>query len=604
MSDTSGDIRSKLEADANAAVDAVVSAAAEAADAILHEAAEASARAEADPACAPTTGTQAALDALASDEGVVEVDAPSEESLTSAMPAFEDEPDDAGAPLGAESPQPRSENGGDDASSGSPEGGDEPDEDIQELDRIEQAAIAAAATASPSQTLPFAPIKPTSRTSPSASVRISGAARATGALAWGSRTDVGRVREHNEDSYVINFPLFAVADGMGGHAAGEVASTIAVSALAELAPSKPDSDLLGAAVEGANIAVLDGVEQGMGRAGMGTTCTSVIIDGTRMAVAHVGDSRAYLLHEGKLLRVTHDHSFVEELVEAGEITPEEARVHPSRSIITRALGSDRQMKADSFMVDVTMGDRVLLCSDGLSSMISDDVIEEAMVTSPAPQACADRLVDVALAAGGNDNVTVIVIDVKDDGIERHALLNRVRNVTLWLVAVPAVLAAIAVGMVVYADHTWYLSDQDGYVTLYKGIPGTIGSLEFSEEIERTSIRVSDLSETIEARLASGITFTSEDDARSVLEEYRSQIAQRSSSGSTAASSSDVVVAVTSSSEAQDASAATATEAVSATVTEATAATTEAVVDAEASDASAVPTTGEGEAASSTDDGLA
>ncbi|MBS5479439.1 MAG: serine/threonine-protein phosphatase, partial [Coriobacteriia bacterium] len=154
-----------------------------------------------------------------------------------------------------------------------------------------------ATAGNPSQTMPFAPVKPTSRDSVSASTRLSGAARSTGALAWGSRTDVGRVREHNEDSYLVNFPLFAVADGMGGHAAGEVASTIAVSSLAEAGLTKPDPDALGAAIEAANIAVLDGVDEGIGRPGMGTTCTAVVIDGTRMAVGHVGDSRAYLLHE-------------------------------------------------------------------------------------------------------------------------------------------------------------------------------------------------------------------------------------------------------------------------------------------------------------------
>ena len=385
---------------------------------------------------------------------------------------------------------------------------------------------------SPAQTLPFAPVKPTSRTSPSASGRISGAAQATGALAWGSRTDVGRVREHNEDSYLVEFPLFAVADGMGGHAAGEVASTIAVSSLAECRLTKADAAALGAAVEQANHAVLDGVAQGVGRQGMGTTCTAVVIDGDKMAVGHVGDSRAYMLHDGKLLRVTHDHSFVEELVDAGEITPEEARVHPSRSIITRALGSDPNMHADAFTVDVTRGDRILLCSDGLSSMVTDDVIEEAMVTSPAPQACADKLVDLALEAGGLDNVTAIVIDVKDDGVERHALRTRVRNVSLWALAVLLVLAAICGGVVAFSHHTWYLSDNGGYVTLNKGIPGSIGAFSLHETIEQTNIEVSKLSEAVEERLGRGISFSSEDDARLVLEQYRQQIASGSASDHT------------------------------------------------------------------------
>ena len=611
----------------------------------------------------PQEGHDAAIDALASDEAVSEVEAPTAEALEAPMPALADIPDDAGvamapppeaegAPGECDAPvpgaifsmdaqepdtgEPRadepvdapisdeevrriamealSEDEGTDASAPYPEQAaeeaatpaDEPEDELEALARSSAACEAqpmqaegpeaapgegaplaapepdaqarqdapdsatapeamlggAAAQAlgeasgaedpaalgrgqSPAQTLPFAPVKPTARTSASASSRISGAAQATGALAWGSRSDVGRVREHNEDSYLVDFPLFAVADGMGGHAAGEVASTIAVSTLADCQLTKPDADALGAAVEQANLAVLDGVTQGQGRQGMGTTCTAVVIDGGRMAVGHVGDSRAYMLHEGKLLRVTHDHSFVEELVDAGEITPEEARVHPSRSIITRALGSDPHMRADAFTVDVTRGDRVLLCSDGLSSMVTDDVIEEAMVTSPAPQACADKLVDLALEAGGLDNVTAIVIDVKDDGIERHALRTRVRNVALWALAVLLVLAVICGGVVAFAHHTWYLSDNGGYVTLNKGIPGSIGAFSLHETVEQTNIEVSRLSEAVEERLARGISFGSEDDARLTLEKYRQQIsgdgsqAGTSARGSEAASVSEV-----------------------------------------------------------------
>ena len=591
-------------------------------------------------------GADAAMDALATDAGVAEVEPPTREALEAPMPELADIPDDAGVPAGAPLgdadttqptpvvkapvpgvipgvPAPGREGGAADANEPAPaaisddevrriamealsedepasaEGEDaapadaasaaapapapEPDDELEALAVSTVAASAAPAPApapaepttpaepaeptaepaasepqdavdpapatgahepefagaaveqrpeaaqaqSPSQTLPFAPVKPTSRTSPSASGRISGAAQATGALAWGSRTDVGRVREHNEDSYLVEFPLFAVADGMGGHAAGEVASTIAVSSLAECHLAKADAAALGAAVEQANHAVLDGVAQGVGRQGMGTTCTAVIIDGDKMAVGHVGDSRAYMLHDGKLLRVTHDHSFVEELVDAGEITPEEARVHPSRSIITRALGSDPHMRADAFTVDVSRGDRILLCSDGLSSMVTDDVIEEAMVTSPAPQACADRLVDLALEAGGLDNVTAIVIDVKDDGVERHALRTRVRNVALWALAVLLVLAAICGGVVAFSHHTWYLSDSGGYVTLNKGIPGSIGAFSLHETIEQTNIEVSKLSEAVEERLGRGISFSSEDDARLVLEQYRQQIAKAS-----------------------------------------------------------------------------
>ena len=159
-------------------------------------------------------------------------------------------------------------------------------------------------------------------------------------ISWGARSDVGLVRGHNEDSFLLRTPLFAVCDGMGGHAAGEVASSIAVETIGEKAPATADDVQLGAAVEAANVAVIKGAEEGRGKPGMGCTASAVIIEGNKMSVAHVGDSRVYLLHHGTLVRITHDHSFVEELVDAGEITADEARVHPSRSVITRALGSD------------------------------------------------------------------------------------------------------------------------------------------------------------------------------------------------------------------------------------------------------------------------
>lgn len=178
-------------------------------------------------------------------------------------------------------------------------------------------------------------------------------------LSWAARTDVGLVRSHNEDSYLVRNPLFGVCDGMGGHAAGEVASAIAVRTIASHAPEHADDALMGAAVEAANEAVIQGAETGEGKPGMGCTASCCLIEGTQMAVAHVGDSRIYLLHAGTLVRVTHDHSYVEELVDAGEITADEARVHPSRSIITRALGSDPDMYADHFTLAVERGDRVI-----------------------------------------------------------------------------------------------------------------------------------------------------------------------------------------------------------------------------------------------------
>ena len=219
-------------------------------------------------------------------------------------------------------------------------------------------------------------------------------------LMWGARSDVGCVRPHNEDSYLVQSPLFCVCDGMGGHAAGEVASSIAVETIAKTAPQSADAARLAAAVEAANAAVIEAALNGLGKPGMGCTATCAYIENDTLAIAHVGDSRAYLLHEGTLIRVTRDHSYVEELVDAGEITADEARVHPNRSVITRALGSDPAMYADHFTLHIEEGDRLILCSDGLSSMIPDSDIENIATQSSTAQICVDNLVDAALAAGG------------------------------------------------------------------------------------------------------------------------------------------------------------------------------------------------------------
>ena len=236
-------------------------------------------------------------------------------------------------------------------------------------------------------------------------------------LAWGARTDVGLLREHNEDSFLVKPPLFAVCDGMGGHAAGEVASSIAVETISAHMPEHADDVLLGTAVETANAAVIEGAVQGAGKPGMGCTASCALIEKGKMAIAHVGDSRIYLLHQGRLVRLTHDHSYVEELVDAGEITADEARLHPSRSVITRALGghSGSDVGADVFLVPLSMGDRFVLCSDGLSSVVSNERISEVARYMEDPQETAQTLVQKALGAGGSDNVTVVVVDIVDCG---------------------------------------------------------------------------------------------------------------------------------------------------------------------------------------------
>ena len=310
---------------------------------------------------------------------------------------------------------------------------------------------------------------------------------------------------------------------MGGHAAGEVASSIAVETVGERAPGTADDVLLGAAVEAANMAVIEAAEQGIGKPGMGCTVTSVLIEKNKMAVAHVGDSRAYVLRQGTLVRVTHDHSYVEELVDSGQITADEARTHPSRSIITRALGSDPDMYADHFSLEVNDGDRVILCSDGLSSMISDAEIEALAVSSATPQQAADNLVAAALTAGGADNVTVVVVDVLNDGIAdaaRRRLFHRAAILSGVIVALLALSLLFAVALV---RSEWYLGVNGTTVGLYRGIKGEFLGVPTSELVGTSSVELSDLPTSVQDQLAQGIRVDSEEAGREVIDSYHDQI---------------------------------------------------------------------------------
>lgn len=343
---------------------------------------------------------------------------------------------------------------------------------------------------------------------------------------FGSRTDVGCLREHNEDSLVVAPPLFAVADGMGGHAAGEVASEIAINVLADQAPSHADAAALGEAVVAANRAVIRGVREGVGREGMGTTCTAAILEGERLVIAQVGDSRAYLLHQGKLQQITRDHSLMADMIEAGQLTPEEARVHPQRSVITRALGSDPHLQPDLYEINVETGDRLLLCSDGLSTMLRDKSIEDIMNKASDPQRCASQLVSAAITAGGYDNVTVIVANVEGFAKARQKKTARKTKITVALVL--ALLAAI-VGGAAYAFSYWtenaaYLTELDGVVAIYRGVPGSILGMTFSQLETKTDIQVNDLQPGLANRLHEGaITTDNMEAAEALVESYRQDI---------------------------------------------------------------------------------
>ena len=351
-----------------------------------------------------------------------------------------------------------------------------------------------------------------------------------GALtSFGSRTDIGCLRDHNEDSLVVTPPLFAVADGMGGHAAGEVASEIAVRVLSELAPEHPDGEALGRAIEEANRAVIQAARAGRGRQGMGTTMTAAMLEGERLVIAQVGDSRAYLLHQGKLQQLTRDHSLMADMIEAGQLTPEEARTHPQRSVITRALGSDAHLHPDIYEINVETGDRLLICSDGLSGMIFDDQIENTLRRVQDPQRCASQLVNEAIAAGGHDNVTVIVADVTGYAEVRRKKLARKTKLSIALVLVlfAAIVAGAAWGTHTYLNTAAYLANDNGKVAVYRGVPGSVLGLSFSHLERTTDVTVADLQPGVANRLNEGIRVDDMEAADALVKEYEDEIAARS-----------------------------------------------------------------------------
>lgn len=229
---------------------------------------------------------------------------------------------------------------------------------------------------------------------------------------FGARTDVGIVRTGNEDGYLARPPLFIVADGMGGHRAGEVASALVVRLIDESLPAgaAPTPSAIAMAMETANVAVWSEARERPDLAGMGTTCTIVVLDGPRAHVAHVGDSRAYLLRDGNLEQVTSDHTLIASMVREGILSDEDAQSDERRHIITRAIGAEQEVRIDLASHDLRPGDRLLLCSDGLSGQVDDVVIAQVLATEADPSRAVDRLVELANEAGGEDNVTVIVVD--------------------------------------------------------------------------------------------------------------------------------------------------------------------------------------------------
>jgi protein phosphatase len=335
-------------------------------------------------------------------------------------------------------------------------------------------------------------------------------------LRWGEATDVGRVRTNNEDALFTSDRLLAVADGMGGHQGGEVASDTALRTLDDSFVDLTPDGLLEAARD-ANDAVLERAAGDPELRGMGTTLVAIapVGDSTSIAWINVGDSRLYLLRDGELTQISEDHSLVQEAVRAGELSPEEAHTHPQRNIVTRALGIDPDVVIDGDQVNAFAGDRYLLCSDGLYEFVDDNRIASTLRRIEDPTETSRELVRLANEGGGRDNITVVVVDVVDDDdqaataaraidggtVEGHALSSSKAAVeakpepkvkapkprlltwrlVLFLVLFVVILIGAAAAVGYYARNTYYVGLQGESVVIYKGKPG--GVLWFKPTVE-------------------------------------------------------------------------------------------------------------------------
>jgi PPM family protein phosphatase len=381
------------------------------------------------------------------------------------------------------------------------------------------------------------------------------------------RTDTGRQRNANEDSYFTRAPLFVVADGMGGAQAGEVASKAAVESFPEELPAAPPERMLEETIEGANRTIHELARKDPGLAGMGTTTTAAIVDleGEAVAIGHVGDSRAYRLRGGRFEQLTRDHSLVEEMRRKGQITDAQAEDHPQRSIITRALGPEPEVQVDVQTVPAQDGDVFLICSDGLTTMLDDEQIARLLTRATSLQAAVRALVDEANRAGGRDNITVLAFRLEDTaapaagnpggGPDEGATLigssaeeaglsatevrrraageaarkrreeqqaqprgRRLRSAAKAL-AVVGVLAAVAFGAWFGNQQIWFLgTDDSGRVALYRGAPY---ELPFGIELYSERYASPVQTESLPARRRDAVTghkLRSRDDAVSLVED--------------------------------------------------------------------------------------
>jgi PPM family protein phosphatase len=375
-------------------------------------------------------------------------------------------------------------------------------------------------------------------------------------------TDTGRKRRHNEDAFVVEPPLFAVADGMGGAQAGELASSLAAAALKDSQePGEGGEERVNELIQQANRRVYERQSQDAAASGMGTTMTVALVEDGRVAIGHVGDSRAYLIRDGGLEQLTEDHSLVAELVRSGKLSPEEAEGHPQRSVITRALGTDPDVDVDTFSIETRPADLFLICSDGLTTMVDDEtILAEVARNRNDLKSAAKALVRAANKGGGEDNITVVFFEIGGEDLERTVTLPpreaELEDETLdELDRVPAietldgdgrrgaprgpgrrVLAATLVltllvgasGFVVWGLWRSHFvgAEADGHVAVYQGVPWNIvGDLHLYRTTYVSPLLAAQLNRD-ERRKLFDHTLRSEGSALAAVRRYEEQIGAR------------------------------------------------------------------------------
>jgi PPM family protein phosphatase len=389
-------------------------------------------------------------------------------------------------------------------------------------------------------------------------------------------TDVGLVREGNEDSFYRGTTVFAVADGMGGHVAGEIASSTALEPIAsvnetQFATGDDAQDALVEAITAANSEVIAQGDADPSLSGMGTTLTAVLIRSGRLHVAHVGDSRAYLLRDGQgITQLTTDHTLVEQLVRDGRISREQAAIHPQRSVVTRAIGVDRHVDVDSLPpLELQPGDQVLLCSDGLTGPVSDEHIAAILVERDDAREACEALIEAAKAGGAPDNVTVVLLRVEGRGTSRSSAglrsvdgnsstgplpppvrvrsggaspaagaaaapsdagddegsrRRRSKRPLVVLLVVLLLLGIAGGGAYALLSRAYFVGDDDGRVAIFNGLPQHLLGLPLGWVRETSDLTTDDLPPIQAGRVRDGVTAASLTEARETVERFRERAA--------------------------------------------------------------------------------